>query len=367
MILTPPHRHQIYKVENGSQIRERGKVRLSNIELLRIIAMVLVMVVHSDFFSLGVPTGNDLQNHTIPTVIRILIQSFSICCVNVFVLISGYFGIRQKRENLVSFIYQILFFFTLIYVVCIVIGASGFSLIGILQCFCLTPSNWFIKAYLLLFIISPVLNAFVDLSNRKLHRNILIGFFLMQSIYGFLHAANFFENGYGTLSFIGLYLLGRYIYIYHPKFSTYNPLYDLTIYLVCALILTILSIVLINFHKNCDTLLFTYINPLVVIESLALVLFFSKLKFQSKKINWVAASAFSVYLFHANPNILNGYYKRTIIQIYSQTSGITTILVIALFIAVIFTISVLVDQIRKYSYEFVVKEIHNRRVESRHL
>lgn len=327
--------------------------------------MILVMVVHSDFFSLGVPTLSDLNMSSISTVTRIIIEALSICCVNVFVLISGYFGIHPKLKSIGSFIYQILFFFILIYTVCLALGLSSLNLSGILECFCLTPKNWFVKAYLLLYIIAPVLNAFVDLNNRKQHRNILILFFVIQTVYGCLHAASFFENGYSTLSFIGLYLLGRYVYKYRPRFTMLKARYDLIIYLTCAVVITILSVVLIIIGKNCDALLFTYINPLVIIESLALLLFFSKLNFQSKIVNWIAASAFAVYLFHANPNILNGYFKSTISLIYADTSGLITILYIGIFLTIIFFASVLLDQLRKYFYEFLLKEIRHRRVESR--
>ena len=278
--------------------------------------MILVMVVHSDFFSLGVPTILDLNESMTGTITRVFIQSLSICCVNVFVLISGYFGIRPKLKSLAAFIYQILFFFILIYVCCLILGVSRFNLTGILQCLCLTPANWFVKAYLILFIIAPVLNAFVDLRNRILHRNILIAFFLIQTVYGCLHAANFFDNGYGPLSFIGLYLLGRYISIYNPRVSTFKGRYYLLAYLSCAILLTLLSIIVIEADKNCDPILFTYINPIVIVESLALLLYFSKLQFKSKAVNWIASSAFAVYLFHANPNLLKGVFKGTIEHIY---------------------------------------------------
>lgn len=344
-----------------------GKVRHSGVELLRIIAMVLVMVVHADFFSLGVPTIEDLSSSPISTATRFLIESFSICCVNVFVLISGYFGIKPKFRGFTSFVYQILFFFILIYGVCIIIGISDLSLRGFLQCLCLTPANWFVKAYLLLYVFAPVLNTFVELHNRVLHRNVLIGFYLFQTIYGCMLAANFFENGYGTLSFIGLYLLGRYIKIYQPAFSDLKKQYDLAIYFFCSGIMSLLAIGFLKIGKNPDNILYTYINPLVIIESLALLLFFTKLSFKSQVINWLASSAFAVYLLHANPNLLNRFYAGTIKQIYDTTSGSATLIYIGTFILLVFVGSIIIDQARKLSYEFFFKEIRNRRMESRNL
>lgn len=322
--------------------------------------MFLVMVVHADYFALGPPNYTDMQIAPFPTITRIFIEALSICCVNIFVLISGYFGIRPKKSSITSFIFQILFFFILIYGTCLAIGAGSVSVQGILQCFCLTSANWFIKAYLLLFILAPVLNAFIENSNRILHRNILIGFFTIQTLYGCLLSADFFNNGYGTLSFIGLYLLARYIKLYTPRWSQFKRGYDILLYLLCAVLITGITLLGFKVGKNTDILMFTYINPLVIIESVALLLFFSKLNFSSRLINWVAASSFSVYLFHANPNILNAFFKDSIECIYNNFKGIQTIFYIFAFIILTFAVSILIDQVRKIIYELISRKICHR-------
>lgn len=106
--------------------------------------------------------------------------------------------------------------------------------------------------------------------------------------------------------------------------------------------------------------MFTYINPLVIIESVALLLYFSKLNFTSRFINRVAASSFAVYLLHANPNILNGLFKETISFVYSSSAGVLTMLYILIFLLILFVASVLFDHIRKITYELIFKEIRNR-------
>lgn len=45
------------------------KQRQSNIELLRIIAMFMILLFHANFFSLGTPSAADLSSDTIPTFI----------------------------------------------------------------------------------------------------------------------------------------------------------------------------------------------------------------------------------------------------------------------------------------------------------
>lgn len=50
-------------------------------ELLRIIAMFLVLVVHADFFSLGAPTLYKIKENELSSLRRIFIQAISIRCV----------------------------------------------------------------------------------------------------------------------------------------------------------------------------------------------------------------------------------------------------------------------------------------------
>ena len=89
---------------------EKAKVRESNIELLRNISMFMILVIHANFVSLPRIGIEELSNNTIPSVTRFFIESLGIVAVNVFVFISGWFGIRTRLKSVLSFIYQILFF-----------------------------------------------------------------------------------------------------------------------------------------------------------------------------------------------------------------------------------------------------------------
>lgn len=220
----------------------KQKTRDSNIELLRMLAMFLVLLVHADFFSLGTPTLQDIQTNTLDSALRIFFEALSIVCVNVFVLISGWFGIRPSLKGVSNFIFQCLFFLIGLYVVTLIIGTSTLSLKGIAGCFAATELNWFIKAYLLLYILSPVLNAFVESANRKVFRNVLIAYFAFVCTYGWIGAAKFMMGGYTTLFFIGLYLLARYMRIYQPNITKFKCTTDLTVYITISAFVTAVCI-----------------------------------------------------------------------------------------------------------------------------
>lgn len=96
-------------------------------------------------------------------------------CVNVFVLISGWFGIRASARGAMSFVFQCLYFGRRLYFVgCIVSGVLP-NVLGIAQVLTLFKVNWFITAYLILYSFAPVLNGFAGNVGR---RQLAIGRFL---------------------------------------------------------------------------------------------------------------------------------------------------------------------------------------------
>lgn len=321
-------------------------IRQSNIELLRMVAMFLVLLVHSDYFSLGAPTNSEIQQEPLDAFLRIFFESISIVCVNVFVLISGWFGIRPNAKGLCNFLFQCLFFLTGLYLITLIIGTSELSLKGIAGCVFATGLNWFIKAYLLLYILSPVLNAFIDNTTQYVYKWVLIGFFLFTCTYGWIGAAGFMQNGYTTLSFIGLYLLARYIKIYSPKWSQYTSSIYLSIYFGCVILVTLLSYLPpILFNRSFPLSLYSYICPTTIIGALALLLCFSKFSFQNKFVNWCGISCFAVFLMHVSPSTL-WHFKDLFVYLHDNLS--TPIFWLSNFgiLSLIFIISILIDKIR---------------------
>lgn len=197
------------------------KVRQSNMELLRIIATFLVLLVHADFFSLGSPSASDCVNAPVDSSLKVFFEAISIACVDIFVCLSGWFGIRPSVKGFSNFVFQCLFWLIGLYIFTLIIGTSSLSKEGLMGCFALTKLNWFIKAYILLYILAPVLNAFIEKASQKDFRNVLIAFFTFEFIYGWIFSGStqHIQSGFSTISFIGLYLLARYVRLYQPRIS----------------------------------------------------------------------------------------------------------------------------------------------------
>lgn len=90
----------------------RRTARQSNMELLRLVAMlfVLVFVLHANYWSLGYPGQADLLGSPLSASVRVALAHLAIVAVNVFVLLSGWFGIRPKWRGLAGLLFQAFFF-----------------------------------------------------------------------------------------------------------------------------------------------------------------------------------------------------------------------------------------------------------------
>lgn len=338
-----------------------GGGRSSNIELLRIVAMFLVLYVHADFLSLGAPDAARFAAAPLDASASVLAQSLAVVCVNVFVMISGWFGIRPKVRSAASLLFQIFF---LIFLINCVAWLAGLGRPGIMEwadCFLLTKGYWFPKAYLMLYLAAPALNALVEHTSRWQLRVLLILFFLFQTVYGCIFSsAAWFAGGYSPVSFAGLYLLMRYVRLYSPRYATLKARTDLQLYLGLALVNTgcvVLTGFLAQRMPLAEILLAHamgkitgYVNPLTIAASLFLLLAFSKLRLQSKAVNWLAASAFAVFLLHGHRLIFGPVYA-PVCQALHEAWGAAYFLLVIPILAGVYVACVLVDQLRIFVWK----------------
>lgn len=318
--------------------------------------MLLVLIVHTAYFSMGTPTGEMIVCAPFEWTWITFVQSVSVISVNVFVLISGWFGIRPKVKSLANFLFQVFFFLVLSFGMMAALGKVPVSIGNIVKCLTVIDTLWFVNAYLLLYILSPALNALVEHTSRRTFKWVLVAFYILQFVYGWTGLLPVYEGGYSALSFIGLYLLARYFKVYQPKFTKYKQCTYIFTYLLTATLLTIFGVIIAYLPILCDHVpviswtLFAYNNPLVIFEACAFFFIFEKMcppsHFQ-RVIVWVSSSSFAVYLLHANPFALSVWYKPMVSNLYQMTEWVfVNEICILVFVVGVFAVAIVIDRQR---------------------
>ena len=322
--------------------------RQSNFELLRLVSMLLVLMLHAYGVALGNPSKIDFQLSPLSASFRVLMESLSLICVNVFVLISGWFGIKPSIKGFASFLFQCLFFSIGVTIVAPLIGIGNplrIEDVGSMLFFG-KYYYWFIKCYICLYILAPVLNSFVETAQKRVVIMVILCLFIMQTIYGWTGTMLDFDRGYSVLSFALLYLIARYIRIYGGKIFNLNQWQAIAINFGLTLAIAAVYTLAVNLDMvKLASHWLVFINPLVVISSVFFLLFFSKMNFQSKAINYLSRSAFAVYLFHLNTKIWDGFLE-TCYTTFTFHNGVSGILLVLCFLLIVYIVSVLIDQIR---------------------
>lgn len=331
-----------------------NKMRDSNMELLRIITMLMIMIQHANFKVIGIPSSMDIITMPISSFVRFFIQSLVFIGVNVFVTLSGWYGIRFRVERLLGFIFQVLFFSVLVYVVLFLTGYAP-VLPPKRWLFLLTMQNyWFAVAYLLLYILSPVLNAFVEVASSKTMRNVLLLLFACELLLGWMPSVYpSYISSSSPLHFCALYLLARYMKVYQPRWTQLKRYRDIMIFLLLSLLISLAALISEMGGAKISYYLYQYSSPLCIVSALFFILAFSKISVQSKLVNIVATSCFAVYLVHDNPYFCDAFYMPLIKNWFTTRSTESFVLMTGAWIALLFLVSILLDRIRLHVWNFI--------------
>lgn len=333
------------------------KVRQSNFELLRILSMFLILSLHANYTTFGTP-NTDSSNISI--CFRTICETMCIVGVNVFILISGWFGIKPKFKVFLSLLYQVLFFSVIAVIISFYNGGLNSSII--VNNFYIGAPYWFVVSYIGLYILSPLLNSFVEQTNSKTILVVIISFFIYQFLYGWIFELAGFRSGYSLMSFCELYLIARYLKIFRSKITRISCTIDVFIYFLfaffSAFILCFLTLMESPFLLSVQSKVLSYNSPLVIVSSVFLFMAFAKINFSSRLINYIAGSCFAVYLLHANNYTLPIYSKYAMKLVYDR-GGIPSIVLILSYIVFVFILGILIDFVRRNSWELVVKLFTN--------
>lgn len=317
------------------------KQRQSNIELLRIIATAMVLMLHFNTHGLYPDALAACPEFSRFTLRGNLIEAFSIAAVNVFVLISGYFAIKLSVKSVLNLYIRCLIIGLFTYLAYIALSGEAISLSAIggrLMAF--THNHWwFVISYLGLMAISPVLNAGCKALDKRTYQYVLLLLSVAMLYFGWWKYLEITEGGYSLIHFIYLYIIARYIRL-HVNESTIQHYRWLWL---ANFISTCIFIMVLQFVASRS--MYTYDNPLAITAAVSLLLFFLSIPFQNRFVNWAAASVFSAYLIQESPYLGKMWlYPRSMEMFANDVCGGGAILFVVFTIATL-VISVAVDQI----------------------
>ena len=283
-----------------------SRFRLSNFELLRIICMLMIIVGHIIY-----QHGTIYVIDSSEEIIKLMCLSFCSVAVNTFVLISGFWGLSFKNDKFVRLIIDTFIYSVLLYVLSVSVGWQSISFHNVLCAILpvLTKQYWFVTSYIVLIIISPWLNKWIECFDKREYTIfLLLGFIIIYAwptISFLLNTSQFIaDSGFGIINFIYLYMLGRFLKLHF--IDTYSSTQYFCGYLLSAILLFICQFSLSWLLGFEFTSWFSYNTVFVFVGSVCLFMTFKKMSFSSRVVNYWAKPCLAVYLIHFNPFIWDG-------------------------------------------------------------
>lgn len=281
-------------------------------ELARILAMAMVVVGHFVFHGIQhtiAPSPLSLPRLDGAEIVILCVSVLCTAGVGLFMLISGFYGIRLRWKSLLSFWLLCVFYNAVNLFVNTPVGEIGAS--GILNIFFISKTpNWFFQGYFWVMMVSPVLNKAVrEFDIRALRCIVALGLVLIcVSSWKFAN-----PKGNTALLLMFVYVLGGYIGR-EDMFSRVTGKQALMSFIVLWIAGVVLGIVVFDiFHKEYG-IFFQHNSFLVIAMAVSLFLFFMKCEIRSRFINvWastVVAALFiqDVILFRPLYGYVNGLY-----------------------------------------------------------
>ena len=296
-----------------------------NFELLRIIAMLMIVSLHY----WGKSGFTDSAEISTPGFfLAWIVRSCCYCAVNCYILLSGYFmsGGKFKMSKAIKIWLQVFEYSFLIYLFTCLAGINTFSVSSLIKCFLpiTMEEYWFVTKYLLLLFLSPFLNVYIERCDRRQLGLTCIVSLILFSVLPTVFCYNDYTNivdGYSLLWFVTLYLVAAYVRIYGLEYieSKQNCLIG---YGVNASILLLSKVVIYLLSSHFlgkaiySNLLFRYNVFFVFMSSLFLFGFFRNITIKSVVVGRVVAifapATFGVYLIHLAPSLKDWLWKEVI-------------------------------------------------------
>lgn len=286
--------------------------RNTNIEILRIIAILLIVISHYSVHN--VTNVKELSFG----INKILLQMMTLGNIGseLFMLITGYYLINSskvKLSKLLKLWLQIIFYSVGVYILFVLLNLEPFSYTTFIKSFfpITFEEYWFASVYFIIYLFHPYINVMIN----NLNKNKSVKLFIISLLIL-------------ILSTIGLEYLNNNIGI---RFIDY-------LYSRNSLIVVMISVSLFNIFK-------------------------SNKEFSNKIINNVSSCVFGVYLLSETP-VMRSYLWKNIFNNYNCVSSYYLIIHMLISVLLTFIVCLIVEEIRKLTLELFYNKFISKRVDN---
>ena len=333
--------------------------RESNIELLRIVVMLFIILHHLIVHAIYPDVLEGHNGCTSAFMVYSVLEGFLYVAVNVFILISGYFGIRLRARKIWSLYLQCAFYGLLTYLFGVIVGTVEFVphtlITKSVLIFSHLSSWWFVVCYLILMILSPLLNFGMSMMRKKEYMFVLICMTFLQIYLGWFWQKSVYDvDGYNILNFIYLYLIGGYIarFVSNDKPTAQRNII-ITTYIICAIAFAGCNIIHAIWKIPFGNV-WGYNNPIVIIGAISLFLFARTFEVQSKVINLLASGVLAAYLMTDIPYVGDFIYRE-----YSELASMIPSMVLTIVVTICAAICVVllaccIDVVRSFMMKPII-------------
>lgn len=331
------------------------KERDSNIELLRIIATLFILVTHCNGWFLrewGSITSWNTGGYMVG-VCRVLIQNISCLGVDIFVLISGFYGIRPKVKSIVNLFTLLLFFYVGCYCWDCYLGNDTFTFAGLMaNTAAFSRENWFINSYIFLMLLSPLVNAFVDKESPKTIALYIVIFAVLTLYFG-CYRSNpywYYNWGYSVTMMLNVYLVGKILGKCKEQLRSVKYVYLVFIFVFLIGLMSVVRLISSN-----EEVWLHYGSPLTICASCTCFLLFYRLPtFHSGIVNWIGKSCLACFILHVCNPVFDWLVQKDILYFTSYSFPIYCIK-ISVAILGVFVAAILLDKVRLFVFKPLIE------------
>lgn len=350
-----------------------AKQRSSNLELYRIIVMLMI-VAHHYVVNSGLVQDDVLRidDWSARSVFFWLFGMWGKTGINCFVMITGYFMCLSQItvRKFLKLVLQVMFYDFVIYGAFLACGYEGASLKGWMLHLLPVKSvtDYFTSCFLLFWLTIPFLNIAVKNMTHRQHLSLIALLLFTYAVMEYMPQSTVRMNYVSW--FVTLYFIASYLRLYPEhvwRANSARPWGWLSLAVILPAVGSVLATLYIDHTMGKNRFPYWLVSDSNAVLALAVgvstFMFFKNLRIpQSRVINAIAATTFGVLLIHANSDMMRQWLWRDTVDCVGHFADTHYYIYAPLAVLAIFAACSLIDYVRirtveRWTFRFIDKHL----------